>query len=323
MTKKKVAAQKTDGNGTTGTKKRASKKAVKKRESPSRLKIVETRIIKRSMITNAPYNPRRITAAARRKLRKSIERFGLVQDPVWNEKTGHLVGGHQRIDQCDSLSDTPDYEIPVKVVSLSEAAERELNVVLNNQNAQGHYDEELLFDLLSDESVPINLENTGFERIDIELLAEDLGEQSPMFDAMLGGREALDTAIGDIQETLEDIEEARRVAKDKADQQADDDDDGLDDDGDNDSDNDQDDEAARDAAFKKAKKEFSERAVIDYEGNFFIVVVFPSDAMRRAFSDAIGSPQTDYVSFDEIRDAILPEVLEKIPDAAELEEPAV
>jgi len=319
MTKKKVAAKKANGGGTT----RPAKKAVKKRESPSRLKIIETRTIKRSMITNAPYNPRRITAAARRKLRKSIERFGLVQDPVWNEKTGHLVGGHQRIDQCDSLSDTPDYEIPVKVVSLSEAAERELNVVLNNQNAQGHYDEEMLFDLLSNESVPINLENTGFERIDIELLAEDLGEQSPMFDAMLGGREALDTAIGDIQETLEDIEEARRVAKDKADQQADDDDDGLDDDGDDDSDNDQDDEAARDAAFKKAKKEFSERAVIDYEGNFFIVVVFPSDAMRRAFSDAIGSPQTDYVSFDEIRDAILPEVLEKIPDAAELEEPAV
>jgi hypothetical protein len=45
----------------------------------------------------APYNARRIDAAAMAGLSKSIERFGNVQPIVWNRRSGFVVGGHQRL----------------------------------------------------------------------------------------------------------------------------------------------------------------------------------------------------------------------------------
>jgi ParB-like chromosome segregation protein Spo0J len=50
----------------------------------------------RSKIHNAPYNPRFITDEAKRKLKGSIKRNGLLAPPTWNIRTGNIVGGHQR-----------------------------------------------------------------------------------------------------------------------------------------------------------------------------------------------------------------------------------
>lgn len=45
----------------------------------------------------APYNPRRISEDAAAGLRGSIETFGDLSGIVWNERTGNLVAGHQRV----------------------------------------------------------------------------------------------------------------------------------------------------------------------------------------------------------------------------------
>jgi hypothetical protein len=65
--------------------------------------------VHRSQITNAPYNPRRITDAGKRKLLEVVKRHALVAPITWNERTGHIVGGHQRIAQVDVLKGSKDY----------------------------------------------------------------------------------------------------------------------------------------------------------------------------------------------------------------------
>lgn len=47
-------------------------------------------------------NPRTISKSAKRALAASIKRFGLVQPIVLNEKTGRVVGGHERAPRCSS-----------------------------------------------------------------------------------------------------------------------------------------------------------------------------------------------------------------------------
>jgi len=47
----------------------------------------------------APYSPRPITDKAASRLGKSLNRFGDIAGIVWNKRTGHLVAGHQRVEQ--------------------------------------------------------------------------------------------------------------------------------------------------------------------------------------------------------------------------------
>ena len=49
----------------------------------------------------APYNPRvrlRPGDQAYERLARSLDEFDLVQPLVWNRRTGHVVGGHQRLE---------------------------------------------------------------------------------------------------------------------------------------------------------------------------------------------------------------------------------
>lgn len=62
------------------------------------------------------------------KLRRSIETFGYVEPIVWNERTGNMVGGHQRYKILHARGDT---EAAVSVVYLDEQQERLLNLALN------------------------------------------------------------------------------------------------------------------------------------------------------------------------------------------------
>jgi ParB-like chromosome segregation protein Spo0J len=123
----------------------------------------EIRTLPLAALVPAPYNPRRPLeprSAAYRKLRKSLEEFGLVEPLVWNEVSGHVVGGHARLAILRELGAS---EAPVSVVRLDEARERALNVVLNNQEAQGRYDPDRLADVLVElEGLP-ELELTGFD----------------------------------------------------------------------------------------------------------------------------------------------------------------
>lgn len=91
-------------------------------------------------LTPAPYNPRTISEEAAKGLRASIRRFGLVQPIVWNSRTKHVVGGHQRIDALKSLGKT---EAQVVVVDLPESEEKALNITLNNPMIAGEFTDDL------------------------------------------------------------------------------------------------------------------------------------------------------------------------------------
>lgn len=88
----------------------------------------------------APYNPR-VTLepgmAEWEKLKKSIEQFGNVEPIVWNEQTGNVVGGHQRLSVLKSIGLK---KVPCSVVSLDEAEEKVLNVALNKIKGEWDYD---------------------------------------------------------------------------------------------------------------------------------------------------------------------------------------
>lgn len=102
----------------------------------------ETRVVKLADLHPAPYNPRADLQPGDpdfETIRTSIETYGLVDDLVWNEATGNLVGGHQRLKVLRSLGVE---EIAVKVVNLSPGLERSLNVMLNK--AVGRWDNERL-----------------------------------------------------------------------------------------------------------------------------------------------------------------------------------
>ena len=72
----------------------------------------------------ADYNPRKALKRGEpeyEKLRRSIETFGLVEPLIWNEDTGRLVGGHQRL---TVLKDMGISEVEVSIVHLDEPRRR-------------------------------------------------------------------------------------------------------------------------------------------------------------------------------------------------------
>lgn len=150
---------------------------------PTRYERYTVRRVHRSELKNAPYNPRVISDAARRKLRENIRRVGLVQPIVWNERTGHIVSGHRRVEILDRLERTSDYHLTVAVVDLDEQTERAQNVMLNNPEAMGEFDLERLEELFRDPSFDIEL--AGFDAADKyklmcidDLAAEDLARSA-------------------------------------------------------------------------------------------------------------------------------------------------
>lgn len=120
----------------------------------------------------AAYNPRVALKPGMpeyERLKRSLSEFELVQPLVWNERTGHLVGGHQRL---AILLETGVTEVPVVVVSLSLEREQALNVALNNEQVAGRWDTVKLQDLLRDliELPDFDATLTGFSERDLNAL---------------------------------------------------------------------------------------------------------------------------------------------------------
>lgn len=126
----------------------------------------EAKTINRSEIKNADYNPRRIGEAEAKLLKKSLKTHGLVDTLIFNRQTGNLVGGHQRLAQLDSLENGTDYALTVSVIDVPLKKEKEINLMLNNPNAQGEYNWDMVKDLLPD----LELDNTGFTEYDLTLM---------------------------------------------------------------------------------------------------------------------------------------------------------
>ena len=79
----------------------------------------------------ADYNPRKDLKPGDpdyEKLKRSMHEFGYVDPIIWNQQTGHVVGGHQRL---KILQDEGIKEAECVVVNLNEDKEKALNVALN------------------------------------------------------------------------------------------------------------------------------------------------------------------------------------------------
>ena len=132
----------------------------------------ELRTLPVDQLTPAPYNPRRALgpkSPAYRKLKTSLQEFGLVEPLIWNETTGLVVGGHLRL---RILAEMGIAEVPVSVVHLTPEREKALNIVLNNQEAQGRYDRGKLAELLAEFDVA-DLAATGFDDATLRNLQMD------------------------------------------------------------------------------------------------------------------------------------------------------
>jgi len=117
---------------------------------------MEIRDISIQDIIPAPYNPREISPKALEGLRASLEEFGLVEPLIWNQRTKHLVGGHQRLkalQMSGKLQDT----VKVVVVDLDLEQEMKLNVTLNNQLISGQWNIQKLEQVISSIPVPTDI----------------------------------------------------------------------------------------------------------------------------------------------------------------------
>jgi ParB-like chromosome segregation protein Spo0J len=119
-------------------------------------------------LKRAAYNPRKKLKEGDKeyeKIKRSLETFGQVEPLVWNERTGNLVGGHQRLTVMQDMGYT---ETDVAVVDLDEAQEKQLNVTLNK--VKGRWDFDKLAELLGEmEDVTL----TGFEQWEVDGLSTD------------------------------------------------------------------------------------------------------------------------------------------------------
>jgi ParB-like chromosome segregation protein Spo0J len=109
---------------------------------------MEIRKVSVERLNPAAYNPRKDLQpgdAAYEKLKSSIEVFGNVQTIVWNERSGNVVGGHQRL---KVLIERGEREIDCTIVDLDDEREKVLNIALNK--IQGEWDDDKLAALLAE-----------------------------------------------------------------------------------------------------------------------------------------------------------------------------
>lgn len=120
----------------------------------------------------APYNPRKDIQpgdAEYEKLKRSLEEFGYVEPVILNERTGYIVGGHQRLKVLRELGVS---EIECVIVDLPEEREKALNIALNKIN--NDWDKEKLSKLLEDlqDIDDIDITLTGFDLDEIDKILD-------------------------------------------------------------------------------------------------------------------------------------------------------
>lgn len=117
----------------------------------------------------AEYNPRidlQPKDKEYQKLKKSIVEFDYIEPIVWNEKTGNVVGGHQRL---KILKELGYEEVEVSVVKLNKTKEKALNIALNKTGGDWYLPK--LKDVLQEiDTGEFDIELTGFDIDEIENL---------------------------------------------------------------------------------------------------------------------------------------------------------
>lgn len=139
----------------------------------------------RRRIASHKRNPRKITPEAKKRLKEYLASNGLLEAVTVNRRTCKgwpkdaaptLVGGHQRLAILDALEGSAAYSLDLCVVDLPPKKEAEALLALNNPAMQGQWDVAAFVALATDKENPIKLEDAGFDAMDVEMIAGEVGE---------------------------------------------------------------------------------------------------------------------------------------------------
>lgn len=137
----------------------------------SRFEKYNVETVDRNAIQGAPYNPRQIDAHAKKKLRENIQKTGLLAPIIVNRRSGFVVSGHQRLTALDTLEKTDQYQLQVAYVDLTPKQEREVNIFMNNESAQGSWDLDALKEMIEVDNIDVL--SAGFEESDLKMMLPD------------------------------------------------------------------------------------------------------------------------------------------------------
>lgn len=168
--------------------------------------------VKRSQIHFASYNPRKISEEEKRTLKRGIKKFGLVGGIIVNKRTGMtVVSGHQRLSVMDELSKFPDndYILRVDVIDVEEKQEKELNILLNNPNAQGEWNADRLRELIPD----IDYKEAGLTQSDLNLIGCDYLLQTEEENNLAGSLDDMMSSVTRQKEADKTAEQLEKTAK--------------------------------------------------------------------------------------------------------------
>ena len=121
-------------------------------------------------LNRAAYNPRINLMpgdAEYDNLRDNIKDFGFIIPIIWNERTGNVVGGHQRL---TVLENEGVEEVEVSVVDLDDKQEKQLNIALNK--IDGEWDNDMLAELLVE--LGDDAGRTGFSQYEIDQITNNI-----------------------------------------------------------------------------------------------------------------------------------------------------
>ena len=175
--------------------------------------------LQRSAIHLASYNPRTITEDGKKALKRIIKKYGLVGGLVVNKRTNlTLVSGHQRVTVMDELqkydpkTKENDYKLRVDLIDVDEKTEKELNIALNNTNAQGTWDRDKLAEMMPG----IDYKDVGLTEADLSLMGMDFMFKTEGEDELAN---SLDSLMQEVNEENE-AEKAQRKEERQAERAA-------------------------------------------------------------------------------------------------------
>lgn len=136
------------------------------------IKLWSVKTIKLEDVKPLPKNGRFIANKNLSGLKKSLKKFGVVELPVFNSETKHLIAGHQRV---EVLKESGVLEVPMIVVSLSAEDELAASLTVNNPNIMGEFTPAVV-DLL--DGLEAN-SNELFKDLNMDMLRVSLKEFAP------------------------------------------------------------------------------------------------------------------------------------------------
>jgi len=128
----------------------------------------------------AGYNPRKISDRALEALARLMDVHGFVDPIIARRGDGLVLGGHQRL-KANALRCNPDALVPVVFLDeIPDDRAKALNIALNNPQAQGQYDTDMLSSLLEDlDLTGLEVEqSTGFDSEQIADLIRDSSREA-------------------------------------------------------------------------------------------------------------------------------------------------